>query len=103
MKRLAAFAVAAACSRDPGATAPPPSPPPTAGTMTIDRDQAIEIAHRDSNGAYRDAAEYEAVVVEQDGRWRVTFGLRDRELNGGGAVYVIAGDTGAIVTKRYYQ
>lgn len=71
--------------------------------MKIDRAQAIEIARRDAETAYRDLSSlYDVVAVEKDGQWRVTFVLKDKEAQGGGAQYVISAD-GTIVDKRYYQ
>lgn len=70
--------------------------------MKIDRTQAIEIARRDAQTAYRDLSPYDIVAIEKDGQWRVTFVLKDKESQGGGAQYVISGD-GTIVEKRYYQ
>lgn len=83
----------------PPASSPPPATP---GAMKIDQAQAIEIARRDAQTAYRDLSPYDVVAIEKDGQWRVTFVLKDKESQGGGAQYIISGD-GQIVTKRYYQ
>jgi hypothetical protein len=70
--------------------------------MKIDRAQAVEIARRDAETAYRDLSPYDIVAIEKDGQWRVTFVLKDKDAQGGGAQYIISAD-GAIVNKRYYQ
>jgi hypothetical protein len=70
--------------------------------MKIDQTQAIEIARRDAQTAYRDLSPYDVVAIEKDGQWRVTFVLKDKESQGGGAQYIISGD-GQIVSKRYDQ
>ena len=105
---LASLVLAVGCSRQSAAPdheprPPASSPPPaTSGAMKIDRTQAIEIARRDAQTAYRDLSPYDIVAIEKDGKWRVTFVLKDKEAHGGGAQYVISGD-GQIVEKRYYQ
>ena len=105
---LACLVLAAACSCQRTASDPPPSPPASSlapaarGTKKIDRTQAIEIARRDAQTAYRDLSPYDIVAIEKDGQWRVTFVLKDKESQGGGAQYIISGD-GQIVSKRYYQ
>jgi hypothetical protein len=45
------------------------------------------------------------VTIEQldDGAWRVDYELRDPESQGGGPHYVIAGDSGEVLEKRYEQ
>lgn len=70
--------------------------------MKIDQAQAIEIARRDAQTAYRDLSLYDIIALEKDGQWRVTFALKDKESQGGGAQYIISAD-GQIVSKRYYQ
>ena len=105
---LACLALAAGSSCQPAAPEHQPaplatSPPPaTPGPMKIDRAQAVEIARRDAHTAYRDLSPYDVVAIEKDGQWRVTFVLKDKEAQGGGAQYIIAAD-GRIVDKRYYQ
>jgi hypothetical protein len=105
---LVFLALAAGSSCQPAAPdqrpAPPvTSPPPaTRGPMKIDRAQAVEIARRDAQPAYRDLSPYDVVAIEKDGQWRVTFVLKDKESQGGGAQYIISGD-GQIIDKRYYQ
>ena len=105
---LACLALAAGCSRQPAATDRQPTPPATSpppatpGPMKIDRAQAVEIARRDAETAYRDLSPYDIVAIEKDGQWRVTFVLKDKDAQGGGAQYLISAD-GTIVNKRYYQ
>jgi hypothetical protein len=105
---FACLALAAGCSRQPAdtdrqPTPPATSPPPaTPGSMKIDRAQAVEIARRDAETAYRDLSPYDVVAIEKDGQWRVTFVLKDKDAQGGGAQYIISAD-GTIVNKRYYQ
>lgn len=105
---LACLALAAGCACQRATPdhqpAPPASslPPAIPGPMKIDRTQAIEIARHDAQTAYRDLSPYDIVAIEKDGQWRVTFVLKDKESQGGGAQYIISGD-GQIVSKRYYQ
>jgi len=60
--------------------------------MKIDRAQAVEIARRDAETAYRDLSPYDIVAIEKDGQWRVTFVLKDKDAQGGGAQYIISAD-----------
>ena len=107
-RSLASLALALGCACQSATPdhqpAPPASSPPAAtpGAMKIDQAQAIEIARRDAQTAYRDLSPYDVVAIEKDGQWRVTFVLKDKESQGGGAQYIISGD-GQIVSKRYYQ
>jgi hypothetical protein len=41
-------------------------------------------------------------MLEPDG-WHVEYYLKDPNLNGGGPHYVIDVQTGAILSKKYYQ
>ena len=69
----------------------------------IGKEHALEIARRDALTAYRDLTPYEVFIEWHDGNWKVDYELRDKQAQGGGPHYVIAAETGAILSKRYDQ
>ena len=71
--------------------------------MAVDRKTALAIAHDDARRQYRDLSIYD-VSIERSGRnWKIDYTLRDRRFQGGGPHYLISGDTGEIVFRRYEQ
>ncbi|MBI3824182.1 MAG: PepSY domain-containing protein [Planctomycetes bacterium] len=64
---------------------------------------AIEIARRDAEKAYRDLSPYNVHIELAEDGWHVDYQLNDRQSNGGGPHYVIDAETGAIRAKRYEQ
>ena len=69
----------------------------------ITSDQALKIARLDAERAYRDLTPYRVLLeLDQDG-WHVDYELRNRQIQGGGAHYLIDAQTGKIRTKRYEQ
>jgi hypothetical protein len=69
----------------------------------ITSDQALAIARAEGERAYRDLSAFRVVVsLEPDG-WHVEYYLKDPKLNGGGPHYIVDVQTGAILSKKYYQ
>jgi hypothetical protein len=66
-------------------------------------DEVLRIAHRDAEAAYRDLSGYRITLVLQPDGWHVDYDLTDPYNAGGGPHYVIDGQTGAILSKRYEQ
>jgi hypothetical protein len=52
--------------------------------MSIDRDEALKIAHLDAAKAYRDLSAYRVLVALQHDGWHVDYELKDSRMNGGG-------------------
>jgi len=75
----------------------------TGTTPSIAPDEALAIARKDAEKAYRDLSGFRIVVnLEADG-WHVDYELKDLSLKGGGPHYVIDAATGLIRGKRYEQ
>ena len=73
------------------------------GKPRLSSDEALRIARLDAERAYRDLSPYHICIsLESDG-WHVDYELKDVQVNGGGAHYVIDPDTGAVLAKRYEQ
>jgi hypothetical protein len=69
----------------------------------ISEAEARTIAHEEAAQAYRDLSIY-TVSARLDGdRWSVDYELTDETLLGGGPHFVIAADTGEILSRRYEQ
>jgi hypothetical protein len=65
--------------------------------------EARAIAEQEAAQAYRDLSVY-TVSARLDGdHWNVDYELTDETLLGGGPHFVIAADTGEIVSRRYEQ
>ena len=71
--------------------------------MQVDKNQALNIVRQDALTVYRDLDQYEVIIELQDGNWKVDYELKDKEAHGGGPHYIISGDTGEILSKRYEQ
>ena len=71
--------------------------------VSLAGDQALAIAQADAVRAYRDLSPYRIQMVLEDDGWHVDYELKNSKLKGGGPHYVIAADTGVIVSKRYEQ
>lgn len=71
--------------------------------MRVDKNQALNIARQDARTAYRDLDAYDVTIELQDGNWKVDYELKDKKARGGGPHYIISGDTGEILSKRYEQ
>ncbi len=69
----------------------------------ITSDQALKIARLDAERAYRDLTPYRVrLELDQDG-WHVDYELKNRQVQGGGAHYVIDAHTGMICFRKYEQ
>ena len=69
----------------------------------IDEQRAREIAAAEAAQAYRDLSIYTVSARLEDGSWYVDYDLTDETLLGGGPHFVISGETGEIVGRRYDQ
>jgi hypothetical protein len=69
----------------------------------IDEQRAREIAAAEAAQAYRDLSIYTVSARLEDGNWYVDYDLTDETLLGGGPHFVISGETGEIVGRRYDQ
>ena len=69
----------------------------------IERKAALEIAEGDAQHAYRDLHLYEVRIKLVDGNWQIDYELIDKHARGGGPHYLISGETGEIIAKRYEQ
>ena len=66
-----------------------PDPPLEVPQAKISCDRALRIAQTDAERVYRDLFLYRiGISLEEDG-WRVDYELKDPDLNGGGAHYLI--------------
>jgi hypothetical protein len=69
----------------------------------ISEERARAIAAEEAAQAYRDLSIYTVSARLQDGNWHVDYELTDETLLGGGPHFVIAGDSGEIISRRYEQ
>src|SRR5207245_3818491 len=77
------------------------SAPPS--RTAISSHEALRIARLDAEEAYGHLADFRIeILLERDG-WHINYWLKDPNLNGGGPHYVIESNTGAIVSKKYFQ
>jgi hypothetical protein len=70
---------------------------------TITGEQAAQVARLDAEQAYKDLSPYRVTLALEDDGWHVDYELKDPQVNGGGAHYLIDQFTGQIVSKRYEQ
>jgi hypothetical protein len=71
--------------------------------MRINKRKALDIAQDEARSAYRDLDPYEVTIELRDGNWKIDYELKDRQAQGGGPHYLISGDTGEVLSKRYEQ
>ncbi|SNS14060.1 hypothetical protein SAMN06893096_102196 [Geodermatophilus pulveris] len=71
--------------------------------MQVGRDHALRIAREDALTAYRDLDAYDVTCEMQGEGWKIDYTPKDQRARGGGPHYVISGDSGDIVSKRYEQ
>jgi hypothetical protein len=69
----------------------------------ITSDQALKIARLDAEKVYRDLTRYRIFVELVQEAWHVNYELKNQQAQGGGAHYVIDGQTGTIRNKKYEQ
>jgi hypothetical protein len=69
----------------------------------ISCEEALAIARRDAETAYRDLSGFRIIIGRKMGGWHIDYELIDIYIHGGGPHYVIDAITGAIVSKRYEQ
>ena len=71
--------------------------------MRVDRNQALHIARQDALTAYRDLDAYDVTIEMQHRNWKIDYTPKNKATQGGGPQYLIDGDTGEILSKRYEQ
>ncbi len=75
----------------------------SATARSITCDEALAIARKDAETAYRDLSAFRIIIERRADRWHVDYELSDVYFKGGGPHYIIDATTGAIVSKRYEQ
>ncbi|HEY7152742.1 MAG TPA: hypothetical protein VH575_02175 [Gemmataceae bacterium] len=75
----------------------------SATARPISCDEALAIARKDAETAYRDLSVFRIVIEQRPDGWHIDYELSDIYLKGGGPHYVIDAVTGAIVSKKYEQ
>jgi hypothetical protein len=75
----------------------------TNSKMKITEEEARKIAEEDAKVAYRDLSIYRVECKLEGQEWHVDYELKDENSLGGGPHYVIDGESGEIVRKRYEQ
>lgn len=69
----------------------------------ISEETARAVAAEEAAQAYRDLSGYTVSAVQENGDWRIDYELTDKTLLGGGPHFVVSGETGEIVSRRYEQ
>ena len=77
--------------------------PSSATGRPISCDEALAIARKDAEVAYRDLSGFRIIIEQGTDGWHIDYELSDVYCKGGGPHYVIDAMTGAIVSKRYEQ
>jgi uncharacterized membrane protein YkoI len=77
--------------------------PTNATGHPISCDEALAIARKDAEKAYRDLSAFRIIIERRADGWHIDYELSDVFLKGGGPHYVIDATTGAVVSKRYEQ
>lgn len=77
--------------------------PSSTAARPISCDEALAIARKDAETAYRDLSDFRIIVERKTDGWHIDYELSDVYLKGGGPHYVIDANTGAIISKRYEQ
>ena len=70
---------------------------------SISCDEALAIARKDAETAYRDLSGFRIIIERKVDGWHIDYELSDVYIKGGGPHYVIDTMTGKIVDKRYEQ
>ena len=65
--------------------------------------EVLRIAHQDAQTVYRDVSGFKITLTPCVDGWHVDYDLTDPLSAGGGPHYVIDGDTGNILDRRYEQ
>jgi hypothetical protein len=69
----------------------------------ISEAEARAIAAEEAAHAYRDLSVYVVTASLVEDNWHIDYMLKDETLVGGGPHFVIEGETGQIVARRYDQ
>lgn len=65
--------------------------------------EALEIAHKDAEKVYMDLSIYLVSISKENQEWKIDYELKDKYARGGGPHYLIAIESGEIISKRYDQ
>ena len=65
--------------------------------------RALAIAEADAILVYPDLSPYRIELRLEDDGWHIEYRIKKPRVAGGGPCYVIDAQTGAIVSKKYYQ
>ena len=65
--------------------------------------QALAIAEEDAIREYKDLTPYRIELVQKEDGWHIGYFIKWPRCAGGGPHYVIDAETGAILSKKYYQ
>lgn len=72
-------------------------------TLAVTSDRALAIARLDAEQVYRDLERFRILIALEPDGWHVEYWLKDPNVQGGGPHYVVDANTGAILSKKYYQ
>gem|GEM_PF-5706387 len=72
-------------------------------TIFVDRENALKIAQKDAQKAYRDLSVYTIKAKLNRGNWFVDYDLSDPLMVGGGPHYIICSRSGCILMRRFEQ
>jgi hypothetical protein len=72
-------------------------------TSQLSSDEVLRVARLDAEQVYRDLSRFVIRMAREPDGWHVDFDLKDGTARGGGPHYIIAPESGVIVTKRYEQ
>jgi hypothetical protein len=63
----------------------------------------LAIAEADAVRMYDDLSPYRIEIRLEDDGWHIEYWIKKPRVAGGGPHYVISDETGAILSKKYYQ
>jgi hypothetical protein len=69
----------------------------------ITEDEARAVAVTEASQAYGDLTGYTVTARLADGNWHIDYELTDKMLLGGGPHFIISGETGEVLSRRYEQ
>jgi hypothetical protein len=75
----------------------------TTPTPAVSGARALAIAEADALPVYQDLSPYRIELRLEDDGWHVEYRIKKPLVAGGGPFYVIDANSGAILSKKYYQ
>lgn len=76
---------------------------PLRPTGKITKGQALRIAQADAATVYHDLSVYTVIAEYRSDGWHIDYELTNKFSDGGGPHYVIDGEDGVILARRYEQ